>query len=92
MTTTVPDELTSLLLQVVDVDDQLITPDARFADLGQTSADELDLLIAIEDHYRIAVDFETFASLETVGELADAIAAATAPGGHRRLGAVRRRR
>ncbi|GIE29378.1 hypothetical protein Ait01nite_024230 [Actinoplanes italicus] len=92
MTTTVPDELTTLLLKVVNIDDRLITPDARFADLGQTSADELELLIAIEDHYRIAVDFEAFASLETVGELADAIAAATAPEGHRRLGAVRRHR
>ena len=91
MTTIVPEDLADLILQIVHVDDDLITPDARFTDLGRSSADELDLLVAIEDRYRITVDFEAFAALETVGELADAIADATAEGGRRRLGTARHR-
>ena len=86
MTTIVPVDLVDLLLEVVHVDGDLLTPDTRFIDLGRTSSDELDLLVAIEDRYRITVDFPAFVALETVGELAEAIAAATAEGGGRRLG------
>jgi acyl carrier protein len=86
MTTIVPGDLVDLLLEVVHVDGDLLTPDTRFIDLGRTSSDELDLLVAIEDRYRITVDFPAFVALETVGELAEAIAAATAEGGGRRLG------
>ena len=70
-------EITSLVAQILDIDARLVTPDALFADLGRTSLQEIELLTAIEDRYRITLDFGTFVDLKTVGDLSTAIAAAT---------------
>ena len=76
MTTAVPRELTRFIAQSLSVDARLVTPQARFADLGRTSFAELELLSLIEDHYCIILDFKTYLDQETVGALAEAIAAA----------------
>jgi acyl carrier protein len=83
MTTPAPTQLTGLITQILRVDDDLVTREADLTDLGLNSAGELELLVAIEDHYRITVDFQAFASLDTVGKLADAIASATENGSRR---------
>jgi acyl carrier protein len=77
MATTVLSEITDLVARIVGVDAALVTPEACFVDLGRTSYHEVEMLVAIEDDYHITVDFSTYLSLETVGALADAIAAAT---------------
>jgi acyl carrier protein len=76
MTPAVPGELTGLIAQNLDVDAGLVTPQARFVDLGRTSLAEVELLTALESHYDITLDFERYLGLQTVGELADALAAA----------------
>ena len=73
----VPAEITSLVAQILEIDAGLVTPDALFADLGRTSLQEIELLTAIEDRYRITLDFGTFVDLKTVGDLSIAVAAAT---------------
>jgi acyl carrier protein len=80
MTTVAPAELTGLITQILHVDAGTVTREASLADLGLDSGGELELLIAVEDHYRITVDFGVFADLDTVGELADAITCATENG------------
>ena len=75
MTPIVSGELAGFIAQTLHVDAGILTPQARFADLGRTSFAEVELLNLIEDHYRITLDFETYLSLETVGALAEAIAA-----------------
>jgi len=73
----VPVEIHSLVARILEVDADLVTPDALFTDLGRTSLQEIELLTAIEDRYRITLDFGTFVDLKTVGDLSIAIAAAT---------------
>ena len=76
MTAPVPGVLAGLIAHVVGVDESLVTRDAAFADLGRSSADEVELLVAIEDYYRITLDFGAYVDLATVGDLADAVEAA----------------
>jgi len=73
----VPAEITSLVAQILEIDAGLVTPDVLFTDLGRTSLQEIELLTAIEDRYRITLDFGTFVDLKTVGDLSIAVAAAT---------------
>jgi acyl carrier protein len=77
MTTAQPisSELTSLIAQVLEVDPVVIARESDFTDLGRSSIQEIELLAAIEDHYRITLDYGTFADLKTVGDLSDEIAA-----------------
>ena len=70
-------ELIDLVARILEIDAGLVTPDALFADLGRTSLQEIELLTAIEDRYRITLDFGTFVDLKTVGDLSIAVAAAT---------------
>lgn len=74
MTSAVPEVLAGFIVRTLDVDAGVVTAQARFADLGRSSLAEVELLNLVEDHYRITLDFERYLSLETVGELADAIA------------------
>jgi acyl carrier protein len=73
MTPTVPAELSDLIVRIVGVEPGLVTREAGFADLGRSSAAELEMLVAIEDQYQITLDFGDYLNLETVGALADAI-------------------
>ena len=72
----VPTRLIGLIAGILEIDATLVTPDSAFADLGRDSAQEIELLVAIEDRYRITLDYETFADLRTVGDLAGMVAAA----------------
>jgi acyl carrier protein len=74
MTPTVPAELSDLIVRIVGVEPELVTWEAGFADLGRSSADELEMLVAIEEQYRITLDFGDYLNMETVGALAGAIA------------------
>jgi acyl carrier protein len=77
MTSAVPADLAGFVARTLDVSAGLVTPQSRFADLGRDSLAEVELLNLIEDHYRITLDFEKYLSLETVGDLAEAIASHT---------------
>jgi acyl carrier protein len=74
MTPTGPAELSDLIVRIVGVEPELVTWEAGFADLGRSSADELEMLVAIEEQYRITLDFGDYLNMETVGALAGAIA------------------
>jgi acyl carrier protein len=88
MTTTAPAELTGLITQVLHADPSLVTRETCLADLGLNSVAELELIVLIEDHYRVTVDFSTFATLNTVGKLSDAIISATQNPARRLIGTV----
>ncbi|RSM70851.1 hypothetical protein DMB66_07800 [Actinoplanes sp. ATCC 53533] len=76
----VPAGLTNLIAQILEVDPVLIARERDFTDLGRSSMQEVELLAAIEDGYRITLDYGTFLDLKTVGDLSDAITAATGQG------------
>lgn len=76
----VPAGLTNLIAQILEVDPVLIARERDFTDLGRSSMQEVELLAAIEDGYRITLDYGTFLDLRTVGDLSDAITAATGQG------------
>lgn len=66
-----------LVAQVLAVEDESVTPDTRFVDLGRTSLQEVELITAIEDRYQVSLDYVAFVEMRTVGDLCDAVAAAT---------------
>lgn len=46
----------------------VIRDDSVFADLGADSLDEVELMMAFEDEFRIAINDEAFASVHTIGD------------------------
>lgn len=72
----VPAELATLIAKILEVDPALVRRESGFTDLGRSSAQEIELLVAVEDLYRITLDYGTFIDLKTVGDLSDAITAA----------------
>jgi acyl carrier protein len=81
----------SVLLRVIaetlGVDARRLAAGDRFADLGRTSFQEIELLTEIEDRFRVQLDFDHFCGLATVGELVGAVNAAVREGGGPRTGA-----
>jgi acyl carrier protein len=65
--------LLNLVAETLRVDVDKLTPQARFDDLGRTSAQEIELFTQIEDTFDVRLDFETFSTLATVGELVNAV-------------------
>ncbi|MBC7703155.1 MAG: acyl carrier protein [Rhodoferax sp.] len=47
--------------------------DSVFADLGADSLDEVELMMAFEDEFRIDINDEAFASVHTIGDAAQYI-------------------
>jgi len=65
--------LLDLIANTLGIDADELTPDARFDELGLTSAQELELYVQIEDQLAVTLDFTEFSLLATVGEVVDAV-------------------
>jgi acyl carrier protein len=62
-------QLKQLILEVIRVDPAKIVPKARFLqDLGTDSLDSVELVMAIEEKFDIAIADEDVESLQTVGQ------------------------
>ena len=71
--------LKALILEYVDVDPEIITPDANLrSDFSLNSLDIINLAVAIEDETGISVSDRKMASFYTLGEIADYLESAAA--------------
>ncbi len=71
--------LKTLILEYVDVDPEIITPDANLrSDFSLNSLDIINLAVAIEDETGISFSDRKMASFYTLGEVADYLESAAA--------------
>lgn len=69
--------LKNLILDYVDVDPDLIEPDASLrADLGATSFDLMNIVVAVEEAFGLTVPNEALTDVHTVGDVMRLIEAA----------------
>lgn len=67
--------LRKLTVDVLDLRDEQIVPDARFADdLGADSLDLVELVEALEEEFGVRIDDEELADIATVAEAHDLLA------------------
>ena len=57
----------------LDQDFRRISAEDLFSDLGADSLDEVELMMAFEDEFRIDINDEAFASVHTIGDAAQYI-------------------
>lgn len=68
------DEIKSILIDELDVEEALITPDANFVeDLKLNSLELADLVVLCEEKYNIEIEEDDLHSLITIGDLTDYI-------------------
>ena len=64
--------LRALATDVLDLRDEQVVPEARFADdLGADSLDLVELVEALEEEFEIRIDDDELADIATVGEAFD---------------------
>jgi acyl carrier protein len=62
-------------VEVLSVEESAVTPDAKFGDdLDADSLDLVELVMALEEEFDIAVPEEELADVETVGQAFDLVA------------------
>ena len=67
--------LRELTVDVLDLRDEQIVPDARFADdLGADSLDLVELVEALEEEFGVRIDDDELADIATVAEAHDLLA------------------
>lgn len=74
MQQTVIDKVRDIILEVIDIEREKITPEASLRDdLSADSLASVEIVMAIEDAFKIEIDEQLARSLNTVGELIAAI-------------------
>ncbi len=64
------DKVKELIAEQLDVEEDLITPDANIQDdLGADSLDVVDLVMALEEEYEVEIPDEAVANIKTVGDI-----------------------
>ncbi len=58
-----------LLAKTVQAERDRLTPDTSFEELGISSAQELELVAAIEEHFDVQLDLTEFLEFVNVGQL-----------------------
>ena len=67
--------LTSILVEDFEVDEALITPDARlFEDLDLDSIDAVDLAVQVQQFTNKKISPDNFKQIKTINDVVDAIA------------------
>ncbi|MDO4538021.1 MAG: acyl carrier protein [Coriobacteriales bacterium] len=69
-------KVVSLVCETLEVEEDAVTEDARFEDLGADSFDLLELVTAFEDEFGRSMDDDALEQIATVGDAVDAICAA----------------
>ena len=66
------EQIKNALIDELDVDEELITPDAEFVnDLKLNSLELADLVVLCEDKFEVEIEEQDIHSLITVGDLVD---------------------
>lgn len=64
------EKLKSILSEQLDIDENSITPDSLLVeDLGADSLDAIDIVMSVEDEFKIEVPDEIIEKIETVGDI-----------------------
>jgi len=63
------DRLAELFLESADIPPQQVTLDATFEELSMDSLDKTQLLMAIEDEFKIEIDDEIANEWQSVGDI-----------------------
>ncbi|MGN1421458.1 MAG: acyl carrier protein [Eubacterium sp.] len=64
------EKLKSILSEQLDIDEGSITPDSLLVeDLGADSLDAIDIVMSVEDEFKIEVPDEIIEKIETVGDI-----------------------
>lgn len=62
-----------LVAETLEIDEQSVTEDTQFEDLGADSFDLLELVTAFEDEFELTLDDDSFEDINTVADVIDAI-------------------
>ncbi len=64
------EKLKLILSEQLDIDENSITPDSLLVeDLGADSLDAIDIVMSVEDEFKIEVPDEIIDKIETVGDI-----------------------
>lgn len=76
---TIESQVRSAVIEVLDIDPERVTLDARFAeDLEADSLALVELVMAFEDEFNITVPEDELGAVKTVGDAVDMVARHTA--------------
>ena len=76
---TIVSQVRSAVIEVLDIDPERVTLDARFAeDLAADSLALVELVMAFEDEFNITVPEDELDAVKTVGDAVDMVARHTA--------------
>lgn len=64
------EKLKAILAEQLDIDESSITPESLIVeDLGADSLDAIDIVMSVEDEFKIEVPDEIIEKIETVGDI-----------------------
>lgn len=66
-------KVAALVADTLEVEEESVTEDLRFSDLGADSFDLLNLVTALEDEFGLTLDDEALEDIATVKDAVDAI-------------------
>ena len=70
------EKLKAIICEFFELDEDEVTPDTAFADIGADSLDMVEIAMSIEDDFRIEVTEEALAKFVTVEDAVNYIEAA----------------
>ena len=70
---TITEKVAALVSETLEVDEDAITEELRFDELGADSFDLLELVTALEDEFGMTMDDDSLGQIATVGDVVDAI-------------------
>jgi len=62
------EQIKKILVEQLDIDEDIVTPETTIEDLGVDSLDLVEAVMAIEDTFNIKIEDEDLESLKTVND------------------------
>jgi acyl carrier protein len=69
----IQERVKSIIIEQLGVDEEKVTLDATFADLGADSLDQVELIMAFEEEFGIEIPDEAASKIQTVREAVEFI-------------------